>query len=70
LTIRRTIECYLPPKLDLRLLQVTEDSDLSLIAKGWVLKCSLELRKPKTAENTLVEERLLNDIIGSYGPEE
>jgi len=35
----------------------------------WVLKCSLELRKIfKTAENVLVEERLLNDIIGSYDP--
>jgi len=37
----------------------------------WVLICSLELRKTlKTAENVLVEERLLNDIIGSYDPEE
>jgi len=33
-----------------------------------MLKCSLGLRK--TAENVLVEERLLNDIIGSYDPEE
>ena len=36
-----------------------------------MLKCSLGLRKTlKTAENVLVEERLLNDIIGSYDPEE